>query len=287
MAPLSKHSTLPRTAHPVHGDHFDAWNSASSGHQRAECRPVGTIPWRQTRVMKMESQFKSGGQGGKRLFDGVDRGSANVAPSLKGKGGVEVGARPLKRQRVSVAEMLVGKKNVTAGRVVEKRPSDGQLPITRDSKAVNERSDEETASTGGKRRGIFDGLVIYVNGSTYPLISDHKLKQLLAENGASLAIHLGRRQVTHVILGRPNGSKIDGAGGGLAGGKIEKEIRRVGGCGVKYVGVEWILESIRAGKRLQEAQFSNLKTAPKGQQSVYSIFKKADSSTSMGSSGTL
>lgn len=86
--------------------------------------------------------------------------------------------------------------------------------------------------------GIFDGLVIYINGSTYPLVSDHKLKHILAENGAKMAIHLGRKQVTHIILGKPSGAHA-GAGGGLAGGKMEKEIRRVGGCGVKYVGVEW------------------------------------------------
>lgn len=89
-----------------------------------------------------------------------------------------------------------------------------------------------------RKKRIFDGLVIYINGSTHPLISDHKLKQLLAENGARLSINLGRRSVTHVILGTPS-SHAHGAGGGLAGGKIEKEIRRVGGCGVKYVGVEW------------------------------------------------
>jgi len=40
-------------------------------------------------------------------------------------------------------------------------------------------------------------------------------------------------------LGKPSGSSGSGAGGGLSGTKIEKEIRRVGGCGVKYVGVEW------------------------------------------------
>ena len=89
-----------------------------------------------------------------------------------------------------------------------------------------------------KTKGVFDGLVIYVNGSTHPLISDHKLKHILAENGARLSISLGRRTVTHVILGKPSGSQ-SGAGGGLARTKIEKEIRRVGGCGVKYVGVEW------------------------------------------------
>lgn len=90
-----------------------------------------------------------------------------------------------------------------------------------------------------RKRGIFDGLVIYINGSTYPLISDHKLKQVLAENGAKLSFHLGRRQVTHVILGKPSETRGSGAGGGLAGSKLDKEIKRVGGCGVKYVGVEW------------------------------------------------
>lgn len=90
-----------------------------------------------------------------------------------------------------------------------------------------------------KKKEIFDGLVIYINGSTHPLISDHKLKHVLAENGARMSLHLGRRQVTHVILGKLSGSSGRGAGGGLSGTKIEKEIRRVGGCGVKYVGVEW------------------------------------------------
>jgi hypothetical protein len=99
-----------------------------------------------------------------------------------------------------------------------------------------------------RTKGIFDGLVIYVNGSTYPLVSDHKLKHMLAENGAKVSIHLGRKQVTHVILGKPCGTEGSagtrsqsgpGVGGGLAGGKIQKEIRRVGGCGIKYVNVEW------------------------------------------------
>lgn len=99
-----------------------------------------------------------------------------------------------------------------------------------------------------RTKGIFDGLVIYVNGSTYPLVSDHKLKHMLAENGAKVSIHLCRKQVTHVILGRPCGTEGSagtrsqwgpGVGGGLAGGKIQKEIRRVGGCGIKYVNVEW------------------------------------------------
>lgn len=90
-----------------------------------------------------------------------------------------------------------------------------------------------------RQKRVFDGLVIYINGSTYPMVSDHKLKHLLAENGAKVSLHLGRRQVTHVILGKPNGAPGTGVGGGLSGSKLEKEIKRVGGCGVKYVGVEW------------------------------------------------
>ncbi|KAK4230248.1 hypothetical protein QBC38DRAFT_441121 [Podospora fimiseda] len=138
------------------------------------------------------------------------------------------------------------------------------------------RTQEKAIDSPQKQRKIFDGLTTYINGSTFPLISDHRLKQLLAENGARISLHLGRRQVTHVILGKPANGPRSGAGGGLAGGKIEKEIRRLGGCGVKYVGVEWVLESIKVGKRQPETRFSNLKIAPRGQQSVFGAFSKAD-----------
>jgi hypothetical protein len=95
------------------------------------------------------------------------------------------------------------------------------------------REDEEREARKAERN-IFDGLVVFVNGSTFPLVSDHKLKHLLTENGAQMSLHLGRRRVTHVILGRSAAG-----GGGLAGGKLDKEIKKVGGAGVKFVGVEW------------------------------------------------
>ena len=98
------------------------------------------------------------------------------------------------------------------------------------------KSEAETDCTDGTQ--IFRDLCVYISGSTAPMVSDHKLKQLLAQHGARVSIALGRRTVTHVILGTPNGA-TGGAGGGLAGGKLEKEIRRVRGCGVKYVGVDW------------------------------------------------
>lgn len=65
-----------------------------------------------------------------------------------------------------------------------------------------------------------------------PLISDHKLKYVLNAHGASQSIALGRRTVTHVILGTT-------CGGGLAASKIQKEIAKTRGNAVKYVTVEW------------------------------------------------
>jgi hypothetical protein len=116
------------------------------------------------------------------------------------------------------------------------------VPMNREERLMAERKREDELKEEEKlnrQKKIFDGLVIYINGSTYPMVSDHKLKHLLAENGAKVSLHFGRRQVTHVILGKPNSAPGTGAGGGLSGSKLEKEIRRVGGCGVKYVGVEW------------------------------------------------
>lgn len=89
-------------------------------------------------------------------------------------------------------------------------------------------------------RALFDGVVAYVNGSTYPLVSDHRLRQLLVRNGARVSLQLERRKVTHVILGRPAGSSRQGAaGGGLAARKLDKEIRRTAGCAVEFVDANW------------------------------------------------
>lgn len=43
------------------------------------------------------------------------------------------------------------------------------------------------------------------------------------------------------------------------------------------------LESIQAGKRLAETPFTNLKVAAKGQQSVFSMLQKSDSTGSFDS----
>ncbi|GAB7340982.1 hypothetical protein MBLNU457_7317t1 [Dothideomycetes sp. NU457] len=123
---------------------------------------------------------------------------------------------------------------------------------------------------------IFKNLTIYINGSTAPTISDHKLKHLLVTHGANVSIALGRRTVTHVVLGHPsNASKPgSGAGGGLAGTKIQKEIARVGGKGVKFVSVEWVIDSIRKGVRVPESSYECLRLAPKGVKSVGDMFRR-------------
>lgn len=166
--------------------------------------------WREWRNSKLVAQY-----GGKQE-KGADRN-----PVAEGK------------KAVSVADMLAkpgAMRGAMAGRNGKAAPD--ERPI------VKSGEEDATGREESRPRGIFDGLVIYVNGSTLPLVSDHKLKQLLAQNGAHTSLHLARRRVTHVILGQP-GAVGRGAGGGLAGGKLEREVRRVGGCGVKYVGVEW------------------------------------------------
>ena len=96
-----------------------------------------------------------------------------------------------------------------------------------------------TGAASEAKKPIFANLNVFINGSTAPLVSDHKLKFMLAEHGARVSIALGRRSVTHVILGVPNGGVGKGAGGGLSGSKIEKELRTVRGKGVKFVSVDW------------------------------------------------
>lgn len=110
---------------------------------------------------------------------------------------------------------------------------------------ANTRTEPNTESSNNslysalepQERQIFRGLCFYVNGSTAPLVSDHKLKHLLSAHGARHSIALGRRTVTHVILGTT--SADGGCGGGLAATKLQKEVVRAGGNAVKYIRVDW------------------------------------------------
>ncbi|KAJ4422530.1 hypothetical protein N0V82_002864 [Gnomoniopsis sp. IMI 355080] len=279
--PSPSNSALPKAAQPKYGRNFDPWNSVALGHQRAETK--GPQGWRENRTWKLQNQLAAGHSGGARLSDAVGAGSEDYDEEHQVLIPKEVRARATN----SVMDMLRKPGTMAQGRsrsvspdkkVGDLKGTDGACPTAeKQVMALPQEGDSEREATKEEAQGgsskIFDGLVVYVNGSTHPHISDHKLKHVLVENGASMSIHLGRRKVTHVILGRPSGPS-GGAGGGLAGGKLDKEIRRVGGCGIKYVGVEWVLESLKAGRRLPEAKFGNLKVASKGQPSVYGSFTK-------------
>ncbi|KAI1107142.1 hypothetical protein F4804DRAFT_298717 [Jackrogersella minutella] len=282
MSPPSNTSkpAIPKVADPKYGQSFDPWNSSATGHQRADNQLGRSTGWRHSRNLKLTSQFKGGPGGGQRVSDTVGAGSKNWDPKLKALVTPELRSRA----KSSVADMLARpgtmatsmlSSNSTATGMSQRRDHEYCSDLTAEEQLAAQRKaeDETREAEKAKPRGIFDGVVVYINGSTHPLVSDHKLKRVLAEQGARTSISLGRRQVTHVILGRSAGG-LGGAGGGLAGGKLQKEIQKIGGCGVKFVGAEWVLESIKAGKRLPEARFSNMKIASKGQQSVYGLYSR-------------
>ncbi|KAL8710859.1 MAG: hypothetical protein Q9220_004662 [cf. Caloplaca sp. 1 TL-2023] len=299
MAPPPPHQPHLPAAEPRRKI-FDPWNSSSTGHQRADNNLSGSTSWRTSRTTKLASQFKAGASGGKRLYDTVGAGSEHFgkdgrkdngtwekgAPGLRERGWQDV--RGLLNQSAK-DEKPGGDVDLQREPVKRRKLSQDQASEKADDNVAETRSPsarEDEPSTIPATKKIFDGLCIFINGSTAPMIGDHRLKQLLAENGARISIALGRRSVTHVILGTPNGAaRGNGAGGGLAATKIQKEIQRVGGKGVKYVGVEWVLESLKAGKRLPETRFSNLTLAAKGQKSVYGMF--SDSRKSSVDDGTL
>lgn len=244
------------------------------------------------------SQYTGGPGGGKRVSDTVGEGSRDWDPQAKALITPEMQSRA----RSSVLDMLAKpgsmkrpasssssapsfisttSASAAAAATIASHGRKSRSPspkyVTAEERLMARRGEEDVAREQAKQtRRIFDGVVVYLNGSTHPLISDHKLKHVLAENGASMSSHLGRRKVTHVILGRPaaGGYGSGGAGGGLAGGKLQREISKLGGPAVKFVSVQWVLESIKAGKRLPEARFVDLKVASKGQQSVYGLYSK-------------
>lgn len=225
---------LPPVAKPNYGKVFDPWNSSATGHQRPDMRPG--LGWRDSRNKKLMNQFTGGHTGGQRLSDTYGAGSEDFDEKL----GMVVPKDVKARAKLSVMDMLArpgAMKKTLPG--VNERHSGAGIPPEETSAAGRDVGDEASQSESpAQSRRLFDGLVVYINGSTAPLVSDHKLKRILADNGAKTSLHLGRRQVTHVIVGKPAGKHV-GSGGGLAGGKLEKEIQKIRGCGVKFVGVEW------------------------------------------------
>ncbi|KAL9614828.1 MAG: hypothetical protein Q9167_000738 [Letrouitia subvulpina] len=243
---------------------FDPWNSSTTGHQHAENRLAGSTSWRASRTRKLASQFKAGAGGGKRLYDTVGAGSESFNQDGRNRcGGREKDAEApresgwqdvrglLEKSRSSTAAAAVGPETVedTTARGKRKRGDRQDIERKEQCNGLGKNAAAKLAphveESEERRKKIFAGLRVYINGSTAPLVGDHRLKQILAEQGAEICIALARKSVTHVILGTPNnGTGQRGAGGGLAAGKIQKEIERIRGKGIKYVGVECIYRVI-------------------------------------------
>ncbi|KAK5119252.1 hypothetical protein LTR85_007866 [Meristemomyces frigidus] len=316
-------STAPPAAKPTRPI-FDPFNSSATGHQRADNLLSGSTSWRDSRSLKLREQFSGGtkrvsdtvgagaldfGQDGRTENGGWAKGARGLRTDgqksiWETMGGISKEVeRPAKRLKVedysqkptTVVNPYTpyrkedGTVRETSWTSHESTPSHLLSPIgpsiqplePTPSQGESEEADAEPEESVYPQ--IFANVVIYINGSTAPAISDHKLKHMISSHGGNMSINLGRRTVTHVILGRPNSS--GGCGGGLSGTKIQKEIRRQGGNALHFVKAEWVIESVKAGKRLPESRFEAMRLAPKGVNSIASMLgggKKASKDKAKG-----
>lgn len=93
-----------RVAQPKYNAYFDAWNSSSTGHQRAENKLGGSTGWRESRVFKLSKQFRTNGTNGSRVSDKISAGSEDW--DEKAKALIPKDAR--ERSKISVQDMLLG-----------------------------------------------------------------------------------------------------------------------------------------------------------------------------------
>lgn len=256
---------------------LDVWNSASTGHQRGDNAYANSSAWQRTRSEKLGRQFRYGdcsvsgsdswsaASGAKSTNrDDSRNGDGNGNGNYDGRYGEEGGHLPTGGEWawISATEAQrqeIGSRDIRSYMGISKRqtspsgaeythqerkkarpsvPSKETVDATRNQLPIQPEQHSQPHSQPQPDRALFHRLHIYINGSTMPLISDHKLKHLLVSHGASIAISLSRSSVTHVIVGKPSSPGSGGAGGGLAAGKLQKEIER---CGerVRVVTVEW------------------------------------------------
>lgn len=272
---------------------FDPFNPSSTGHQRGENCLSGSTSWRDSRTQKLAYQLcdASGGGGKSHVTDLVGAGSeSHGRDGRKENGCWGIGAPGLREKGWQDIRGLLGVNKKRKSEEKAEKP-DGEwkmrrsgsrngshVPIVRTQSSLSSSQlspkqplqllgqganpvPESTPKSISQAPQIFRCLALYLNGSTHASgISDHKLKHLFVQHGGSLSIALGRRTVTHVILGS--------RGGGLAAGKIQKEVTTLGGKGVRYVTAEWVVDSVECGKRLPESKYQAVHTAMKGQGSM-------------------
>jgi hypothetical protein len=279
----------------------DHWNLNSDGHQHAENELSGSTVWRESRETKLAKQFEGGRGGGIRMSDAVGTGAPGG-----GKRGVWIesigheldpGQRTIEQCFDSAGKSKGSLSGLQSN--LPLLPATTPKPIS-DTKTSDLQNHELVDSPAAPSSDIFANTVIYINGSTLPFMSDHNLRYLIVQNGGTMASALLRKRVTHVIVT----AKVDApstepdappstlaaylqgqsrnaalrkvsVGGGLAAGKIRQEIGRVASstaAKVKYVTAKWVLDSIDAGKRLNEKPYMDWRFVEARQGSVIDYF---------------
>ncbi|SGY61371.1 BQ5605_C007g04553 [Microbotryum silenes-dioicae] len=153
--------------------------------------------------------------------------------------------------------------------------------VHRNTKLKNQAPDAES--------DLFKGLVFYINGLTGKSITNQQLKRLIYENGGTM-----KYEYLHILLPslaltnqipHPNHTNrlIESAAvthafvSNLSGSKLQRVLTKK--CNrIKYVTVQWAIESVRCGKRLREADYA----APifaETQSSVMDYYANEDSRT--------
>lgn len=106
---------------------------------------------------------------------------------------------------------------------------------------------------------IFEGICIHVNGLTKPPLS--VLRTLILEHGGAFEQYYHRDKVTHFICTH------------VARAKLENFIKRSNGK-IKVMKPEWIIDSIKAGKLLDEFEYRNYLLHDPKQNNLHKFFEK-------------
>ncbi|GES66165.1 BRCA1 C Terminus (BRCT)-domain-containing protein [Aspergillus terreus] len=243
-------STMSR---PTFKNHliFDPWNSASSGHQHARSPGTNNPHWQHVREQRLADQFRphtkaSSREQGEWVWTHEDQ------PRIPG-------------QR-DIRSMFKVNKGESTLPQTDSKPTPEPRPQLQSQTPSLKPSKRPEPVSQAQAKQIFQGTTVYLNAPSHPLLSDHKLKHLLVTHGAAISLALTRR-VTHVLVGKPNAGAGKGCGGGLAAGKLQREIARAGSRAVKVVFVDWVVESVKAEKRLAESRFA-MHVAAQGQKAL-------------------
>ncbi|KAF8459373.1 hypothetical protein BGX38DRAFT_1264311 [Terfezia claveryi] len=262
---------------------IDIYNSISTGHQVGSGVSKPTS-WRKSRSSKLQQQFQDHphslfklGITPETMVTVTATGSITVASTAL-KSPHAPGKPKLGEGNPSVTEPVTTQAG-TSDPPQQQDPTNEAISLCTHTGPAHTHTISSTATSTAPALNkptptttatkVFTNCTIYVNGTTAPAISDLVLKRLLCTHGASIATMLARRSVTHVILGKP--SSAGGAGGGLAAGKLQKELKN--GKSIKFVSVQWALDSVKAGKRLSEANYAVINMHSQSQRNIKGFAK--------------